>query len=182
MRRRVITLFAAICLWQVGASAAAAQWRLYEETYIAVSPAGIIAPGYVFRTTSGNEYALDEVYFDLARYTGQRAFVIHDGRSYRLLVRGLGEALRCRKLTPPGILASLPIGQEVVISRIEREFTGYREGQVYELRNGQVWEQLSQEANQILRTAPEVYVIPRHRGHLLWVQGTQDFVEVRRVR
>jgi hypothetical protein len=182
VRKVLLPLVAAVWFAMIDASHSVAQWRLYEETFIAGSIGGIIAPGYVFRTVSGNEYALNEAYFDLARYAGQRALVLHDGRSYKLLVQGVGESLRCRKLTPGGILASLPLGPDAVISRIEGEFAGYGEGKEFVLLNGQVWEQLSPESESVLRTRPEAFVIPRERGYVLWVQGTRDFVEVRRVR
>jgi hypothetical protein len=66
-------------------------------------------------------------------------------------------------------------------SHIPGEFLGYRSGEIFELANGERWEQLSNVQEPVYRMNARVRILSDGESFLLDVEGTSSLVRVRRV-
>ena len=70
----------------------------------------------------------------------------------------------------------------IIKSKIDDEFEGYGAGNLYELRNGQVWEQISARYRYRYKYAPDVTIINRAGRYEMQVEGMEDWVTVVRLK
>ena len=69
----------------------------------------------------------------------------------------------------------------VIESKIDDEFEGYEMGNIYELRNGQIWEQISGRYRYTYKYAPDVIIVNRGGRYQMQVEGMEDWVTVMRL-
>ena len=72
--------------------------------------------------------------------------------------------------------------KDFIESRIDDDFEGYDYGNIYKLRNGQIWEQTSSHYRYRYKYAPEVIIYKRNGSYLMQVDGLDDSVSVVRLR
>ncbi len=73
--------------------------------------------------------------------------------------------------------------REIVTSRIDGEFTGWRGNTVFKLENGQEWQQVQTGLNEISLSSPAVKIQPMMFGSwLMEVEGCDCRLRVRRIR
>ncbi len=70
---------------------------------------------------------------------------------------------------------------ETIESRIDGPFSGWMGGTIYQLRNGQRWQQASYSCLASYSYAPRVLVYRSGEGYWMQVEGVDEEVPVRRV-
>src|SRR4030042_374491 len=79
-------------------SSKAKEWEIFEETNLAGSISGTVQQGRIFKTTSGSIYEVTGLTLQLVLELQPEVTVLRNGEIYKLIVKGLAEALICRKL------------------------------------------------------------------------------------
>jgi hypothetical protein len=69
----------------------------------------------------------------------------------------------------------------VIESKIDDDFEGYESGNIYKLRNGQIWEQTSSRYRYRYKYAPDVIIFMRNGSYQMQVEGMDDPVTVERI-
>jgi hypothetical protein len=143
------------------ASGGAGPWQLFEETYIEGSVSGTIQQGHIFKTVSGNMYEVTGLTLQLVLELQPKVTVLRNGETYRLIIKGFDEPLITRRLAGrPSSSESTQIAPTggVIESRIDGEFEGFNADNIYKLRNGQIWQQVSATYRYRYRYSPEVLI------------------------
>jgi hypothetical protein len=78
---------------------------------------------------------------------------------------------------PPQSTQSITL-PSVIESKIDDEFEGYEAGNIYKLRNGQLWEQISGRYRYRYKYAPDVIIVNRNGSYQMQVEGMEDWVTV----
>ena len=71
---------------------------------------------------------------------------------------------------------------DVIESRIDGDFEGFDEGNVYKLMNGQIWIQVSFNYNYHYSYMPEVIIFKNRGRYYMKVEGVDKTVEVEQLR
>lgn len=163
-------------------------WTLAEETTIKGKISGSVKKGYIFKTTSGSMYELiDYVYLYEYEYQPD-VTVLKNGQVYRLLIEGIDEQLHCKALVPPGARAKTgnlvpATGSSVVTeSTIESDFDGLDFGNIYKLRNGEIYEQTEAYIWIHIAVFPQVTIWRDGVDYKMKVAGIGHPVAVRRIK
>ena len=70
----------------------------------------------------------------------------------------------------------------VVESNIDGTFNGWDGDTVFELRNGQIWQQNEYAYNYSYGYSPDVWIVHTRRGWLMFVEGEGEPLRVKRIR
>lgn len=70
----------------------------------------------------------------------------------------------------------------VVESRIDGEFEGWEGDTIFELENGQVWQQAEYAYMYHYAYSPRVLIIEERGGYVMQVEGVDDSIRVRRIQ
>ena len=74
------------------------------------------------------------------------------------------------------------LGNDVIESQINGTFKGFRHGNVYELMNGQAWQQIDQTYNNNDIYVPRVIIFERNSYFYMKVDGMSEIVTVQQIR
>jgi hypothetical protein len=126
------------------------QWTLSETTRID-GWVKRVRRGTIFKTISGNAYQVVEPVVLLELELSPEVTIMTDGGHHKLIVEGLKKSLLCRlhdKARELGSSGSYSV--EARITEVHNDsfgtgnrnmFSGFNNGHIYELDNGQLWEQ-----------------------------------------
>jgi hypothetical protein len=70
----------------------------------------------------------------------------------------------------------------VVKSKIDDKFEGYDDGNIYKLRNGQIWHQINSKYRYRYKYAPDVIIYIKINKYYLHVDEMDDAVMVERLK
>jgi len=168
----------------IGHLAIAGKWELYEESNLQGNISGIVAPGRIFTTSSGNIYEVTGLTQQLVLELQPKVVVLRNGDIYRLMVEGFDEALICKKLNPePAGSSSVSASSAAVIeSRIDGEFIGWDGETIFKLRNGQIWQQSSYGIAFTFAYSPGVMIYQSGSVYKMRVDGVDGEIEVSRLK
>ena len=166
--------------WVPQPTGAQTRWFLAEETFVEGVVTGAVLMGHVFRTVSGHYYEVVSPTVEVVVEVMPRMTVLSDGSVYRLIIQGFRDELLAVRLVPVGPHEVRLPG--VIESRIDGDFEGYEYGNVYRLRNGQRWAQMSSQYRYRYAFAPEVMIINREGEFALRVHGMDAWVTVKLLR
>lgn len=97
------------------------------------------------------------------------AKVIEEGGIYYLEVQGLSDRLQVKKVS------------NVIESQITSDFNGWNGDTVFELANGQVWQQANYAYSYHYAYRPNAMIYPASGGYKLKVDGMANTINVRRI-
>lgn len=137
--------------------------------------------GEVFKLSNGNigeivaEYEYLYEYYPDVTVCPTRSFLILDGK--RLGIRMISSSsLRSNTSSEQSTSTS-----DFIESKIDDEFEGYEYGNIYKLRNGQIWEQTSPRYRYRYKYAPDVIIFKRNGAYQMQVEGMDDSITVERI-
>lgn len=136
-----------------GVSPGPNEWRVFENTAID----GIInkiSHGTIFKTSSGNIYEVTDHIYDYEFAFHPQVTVLVKGDTYRLIIDGIKSKPLC-KIVVGG--SPKPTSDQFE-SFIDGNFGGFSHGNIYKLRNGQIWEQTNYTISVRVRQSPAVLV------------------------
>ena len=130
-------------------SAGAGEWEVFDETYLPGQYQWNCGQtGSVFKTASGKIYEVTGATIQLVLEIQPDVMVLRNGNVYKLIVDGFDEPLLCECLncsSAGGYSSSarekLMTDQAVIETIIISDFDGLEYGNIYQLANGQIWEQ-----------------------------------------
>ncbi|OFA30081.1 hypothetical protein BAE46_12445 [Glaciecola punicea] len=70
----------------------------------------------------------------------------------------------------------------LIESKIDNEFEGYKYGNIYKLRSGQIWEQTSSRYRYRYKYAPDVIIFRKNGIYQMQVESMVDSVTVQRIK
>jgi hypothetical protein len=79
-------------------SSQAGEWEVFEETSLQGSISGTVEKGQIFKTTSGSVYEVTGLTLQLVLELQPDVMVLRNGETYKLIVKGFGEPVICRRL------------------------------------------------------------------------------------
>jgi hypothetical protein len=80
------------------------------------------------------------------------------------------------------VAASPPASQDVIESKIDGEFEGWKGETIVKLSNGQVWQQSSPHIEIHIAIRPDVLIYRSGSGYKMKVEGTNEAVDVVRLK
>ena len=182
-RNRVLVVMFALLLYP--APSFAQGWKLFEETSIKGTIRGSIKTGTVFQTASGNIYEVaDFVYLYEYEYSPS-VVILRNGPLYKLIIEGIDEALVCRKLNDDDTANAADPNTTTpatVESTITSKFDGLKQGNIYKLANGQIWEQTEPWIWVWIWVMPRVTIYSTSGGYKMKVENIDHAVGVRRLK
>jgi hypothetical protein len=103
-----------------------------------------------------------------------------------LIIKGKKLNINIISATPPSQSAEKKSGidnkNSLIESKIDEDFEGYEHGNIYKLRNGQIWEQISSRYRYKYKYAPDVIILKRDGSFQMQVEGMDDSVTVQRIK
>lgn len=146
-----------------------AGWTLHEVTTLYDTFCVIVEEGMLLKTATGNYYEVAEFTFQFSRTFNPKVVVLQQGETFRLTVDGLSTPLVCRQLT------------SVVESEI-LEFDGLEFGKIFNLSNGESWQQTDASISVGVGLRRQVTIYAKGAAWKMKVEGTGRSVSVRRLR
>jgi len=181
MKSTIVKPFLTIVIFWLGTNQALAQ-ACFESSVTSPTPF-MGNDSEVFRLANGTigevvaEYEYMYEYYPSVTICPTSSMMIVDGK--RLNIRILATAA-----TAPGASTSTQTTTSqpsVIESKIDDEFEGYEMGNIYKLRNGQLWEQISARYRYRYKYAPDVIIVNRGGTYQMQVEGMEDWVRVMRL-
>ncbi len=74
------------------------------------------------------------------------------------------------------------LGNDVIESQINGVFNGFQHGNIYELMNGQAWQQIDQTYNNNNLYVPRVMIFERNSYFYMKVDGMGEIITVQQIR
>jgi len=121
-----------------------------------------LSKGYVIKTSSNHFYEITDKVAQRVRITDAQVNVYHDGKKYKLVIRGIDKMLACNKL------------DGVIESYIDGDFKGYDGTTTFKLANLQVWQQDSPGIIYTNLYKPVVYIYRTSEGYKMKIFGVDD--------
>ncbi len=125
--------------------------------------------GNVYTLQNGQLWEQTEPYTEIHLEIRPDAIIWNNGGAFVMKVAGVEHPVEVRRI---------PIETE---SEIVDEFDGLRQGNVYELQNGQFWEQTEQYSEIDLETRPDARIWNNGGAFVMKVAGVEHAVEVRQI-
>jgi len=155
------------------------QWQVFETTTID-GWVKKVKRGTIFKTASGNIYEVVDVVILFEMELKPKVTVLTDGQFYKLLIKGVGEELLCKKLNL-GYKGTIS-GDTVIEARITNDFDGLEYGNIYKLDNGQAWKQTGVYIYVYVSVMPKVIIWRDGSVHKMKVQGIDEAVTVQQLK
>jgi hypothetical protein len=139
----------------------------------------------VFKLANGTigevvaEYEFMYEYYPSVTVCPSRSMMIVEGK--RLNIKILAAAAGSPSPNTPPSTQSANSQPSVIESKIDDEFEGYEVGNIYKLRNGQIWEQTGGRYRYRYKYAPDVIIVNRGGRYQMQVEGMEDWVTVMRL-
>jgi len=139
--------------------------------------------GEIFRLDDGTigevgaEYEYLYEYYPSVTICPSRSILILDGKSLSITIlsESFGSADAVGK-------SDAEVTPSLIESKIDDEFEGYDYGNVYKLRNGQIWQQTGSRYRYRYKYAPDVIIFRRDGSYHMQVEGMDDSVAVERLK
>ncbi|MBD8838872.1 DUF3298 domain-containing protein [Paenibacillus sp. CFBP 13594] len=80
------------------------------------------------------------------------------------------------------IVPTIPVTSGTIESKIDDDFEGYEEGNLYELANGQIWKQVDYKYSYRYSYRPDVLIYKDGSRYYMKVDGMKDKVQVERIK
>ncbi len=74
------------------------------------------------------------------------------------------------------------VTSDVIESKIEGDFEGFDEGNIYKLDNGQIWEQTDYTYSYSYKYRPDVTIYEDGYSYVMMVEGMDKKVKVKRIK
>ena len=180
--RNILTL---ICIFALYSSAAMADWKLYEETYVKGSISGSIKKDTIIKMKSGSIYQVYERIRMRVRERNPDALILRDGKYYKLIIDGFDEPLVCIQLVGPrksNRSKSTEASPDVINTYIYGDFEGWEGETIFRLDNGQIWQQSSYAYMYQYAYHPEVMLINISGSWKMKVEGVDEMIDVIRLK
>ena len=133
---------------------------------------------------SGSVYQVhDRVRFRV-RERKPEAVILRDGRYFKLIIDGFDEPLVCIQLVEPGrkTSSSSSSASDVIHSYIDGDFEGWEGETIFQLDNGQIWQQSSYAYMYHYAYHPEVMIFNAGGTWKMKVEDVDEMIEVMRLR
>lgn len=163
------------------------QWRLFETTRID-GWVKRVRRGTIFTTRSGNTYQVVEPVVLLELELSPEVTITTDGGYHKLIIEGLKKSLLCRLHDKVEKLSSSDDYLiEARITEVHNDsfgtgnknmFSGFNNGHIYELDNGQLWEQTEPYICVSTSVMPKVMIWNNGTVHKMKVDGIEKAITV----
>jgi len=135
--------------------------------------------GEIFKLADGSLWEVKYEYEYLYEYYPNVIICPSKGK---LLVSG--KTLNVVQIAPgrsPSQPRSAPAA-DVIESRIDGEFSGWKGETIFKLENGQIWQQANYAYMYTYKYRPRVLIFRTHRGYEMQVEGVHNRIRVIRIR
>ena len=139
--------------------------------------------GEIFKLSDGTigevgaEYEYLYEYYPSVTVCPGRSILILKGKSLSISILSTPSPAQGSVQDP--VLDSTP---SLIESKIDDEFEGYDYGNIYRLRNGQIWEQTSARYRYRYKYAPDVIIFRRNGSYQMQVEDMDDSVTVEMIK
>lgn len=138
----------------------------------------------IFKLTNGQIWQQDEYKYSYSYKYRPAVTIVKSGGSYKMMVDGMNDAVRVRLLkggySSEGRTA--PSAPSVIEAYITSDFSGFSYGNIYQLNNGQVWEQTESYTYTYMYSQPRVMIYRSGGGYKLRFDRISHEVAVRQIR
>lgn len=128
-----------------------------------------LADGTIAEVVAEYEYLYE--YYPSVTICPDRSVLIVNGKKLNIQLVSNSETSSYKEKSRNASHVKTP---SVIESKINGEFEGYKHGNIYKLRNGQIWEQVSSKYRYKYNYAPDVIIINRDGTYHLQVEGMED--------
>jgi len=146
--------------------------------------------GTIFRTISGNTYQVVEAVVLLELELSPEVTIITDGGHHKLIIEGLKKGLLCRLHDKAEELGgSSDFSIEARITEVHNDslgtgernmFSGFNDGHIYELDNGQLWEQTEPYICASMTVRPRAVIWNNGTVYKMKVDGIEKAITVQK--
>jgi len=125
----------------------------------------------------GAEYEYLYEYYPSVTICPSRSIIILNGESLSITIfsESPGRAASVSESVSDGT-------PSLIESKIDNDFEGYDFGNIYKLRNGQIWQQTGARYRYRYKYAPDVIIFRRGGSYQMQVEGMDDSVTVERLK
>jgi hypothetical protein len=149
---------------------AQSDWTFVEETYINGSISGTIIQGYIFKTSSGDYFVVNDRTRQKVRTKNPNVKIFQNGSSYKLVIDDFDEPVICKKI------------KNVIDTRISDDFNGWEGETVFKMTNGQIWQQSTYAYMYHYAYSPRVLIYEYNGSWIMKVENVDETIQVSRIK
>lgn len=140
--------------------------------------------GKVFKLINGQVWQQDEYKYSYSYKYRPSVTIVKSGYSYKMLVEGMKEAVKVKLIKGNNGPSKSPedYTSDVVESYISNDFSGFNHGNIYQLDNGQIWEQTEYYTYSYSYSRPRVMIYKSGGSYNLKFENISEAVTVRRIK
>lgn len=139
----------------------------------------VIQNNTILKTVSGDIFQVTNSHQKHFSLYSPKVFIFKDGSKYILKIDGIKEQITSDLLNKTRGTQNT---KALITTKIDGDFKGYHKGNLYKLRNGQIWEQVDSENRSRNQYAPDVIIYLKSGKYYMQVEGMQDAVVVNKLK